>query len=307
MTGELRWAVAAKPDMPRELGVPASLTYQVVDRVPQVIVATYGTREVLGVHAATGEVMWHYPYPADIIIGLISTPVAIGSRLFLSAGEGKGRSFSACLRMKAVDGKITCREVYTSTELQTNLFHTVAVYQDAVFGFGGGSKAGFLHCTNFEDGRLLWKEESKDWTKDQNMVIADGLIFALTKNEELVMGEASRERYRESGACVWASSWADRSNRPSPTAGCISAGTDGSSATSLPRHHRKKRRINSKQITEFTVTCCFRRTPRCNGDEAVGITLPSPFISSISLPSLGIGCHDLGSSGISFYRRPLFP
>ncbi|MGO8748231.1 MAG: PQQ-binding-like beta-propeller repeat protein [Thermoguttaceae bacterium] len=199
MTGALRWAVTAKPDMPRELGAPASLTYQVVDRVPQVIVATYGTREVLGVHAATGEIMWHYPYPADIIIGLISTPVAIGSRLFLSAGEGKGRSFSACLQMQAAGGKVTCREVYTSTELQTNMFHTASVYQDAVFGFGGGSKAGFLHCTNFADGRLLWKEESKDWTKDQNMVIADGLIFALTKNEELVMGEAGRRRYRELG------------------------------------------------------------------------------------------------------------
>jgi outer membrane protein assembly factor BamB len=199
MTGKLRWAAAAKSEKKRELGAPASLTYQVVEGIPQVIVATYGTREVLGVHAATGEIMWRYPYPAEIILGLISTPVAVGSRLFLSAGEGKGRTFSACLEMQAAGGKITCRELYRSSELQTNMYHTVSIYQDAVFGFGGGSKAGFLHCTNLADGRLLWKEESKDWTKDQNLVIADGLIFALTKNDALVMAEASRERYRELG------------------------------------------------------------------------------------------------------------
>ena len=197
MTGKLRWATAAKSEKDRELAAPASLTYQVVEGIPQVIVATYGTREVLGVHAATGEIMWRYPYPANIIIGLVSTPVAVGSRLFLSGGEGKGRNFSACLEMQAVRGKITCREVYRSTELQTNMYNTVAIYQDAVFGFGGGSKAGFLHCTNLEDGRLLWREDGKDWTKEQNLVIADGLLFALTKNDELVMADASRERYRE--------------------------------------------------------------------------------------------------------------
>ena len=51
----------------------------------------------------------------------------------------------------------------------------------------------------FQRRRLLWKEENPEWTKDQNLVIADGLIFALTKNDDLVMAEASRERYRELG------------------------------------------------------------------------------------------------------------
>ena len=199
MTGKLRWSAAAKSQKPHELAAPASLTYQVVGGIPQLIVATYGTAEILGVHAATGEIMWRYPYPAKIMVGLISTPVAIGSRLFLCAGEGKGRNFSTCLDMQAVDGKIIFKELYLSTELQTNMYNTVAVYQDAVFGFGGKSKIGFLHCTNLADGRLLWKKESKDWTKDQNLIIADGLLFALTKNDELVMAEASRQRYRELG------------------------------------------------------------------------------------------------------------
>ncbi len=198
-TGALKWSTAAESDKPRELGAPASLTYQEVDGVPQVIVATYGTCEVLGVHAQTGEIMWRYPYPADIIIGLVSTPVAVGNSLFICGGEGKGRDFSTCLQMSVVDGKISYRELYRSTELQNNMFNTVAVYQDAVFGFGGTRTFGFIHCTNLEDGRLLWKQEHREWTKDQNLVVADGLIFALTKNDEMVLAEASREGYRELG------------------------------------------------------------------------------------------------------------
>ncbi len=198
-TGSLRWSVKIPSDKERELGAPASLTYQVVEGVPQVIVATYGTRELLGVHAERGEIMWRYPYPADIIIGLVSTPVAVGSCLFVSGGEGKNRNFSACLDMKAADGKISFRQRYVSTEWQTNMYNTVAIHDGSVFGFGGGAKMGFLHATNLEDGRLLWKEESRDWTKDQNLVVADGLLFALTKNDELVLAEASRQGYRERG------------------------------------------------------------------------------------------------------------
>jgi len=200
LTGKLRWSVAVpESETGRELGAPASLTYQVVDGIAQVIVATYGTREILGVHAATGRIMWRYDYPAPIIIGMVSTPVAVGSRLFVCAGEGKGKDFSACLQMKAADGKITCEEVYVSTELQTNNFNTVAVYRDAVFGFGGNRTAGFLHCTNFADGRLLWKDASRQWTNSQNLVVADGLIFATTAQNELVLAEANREKFQELG------------------------------------------------------------------------------------------------------------
>lgn len=198
-TGKVRWTVSVEAKQDRELGAPASLTYQDVEGVPQVIVATYGTREILGVHAHKGEIMWRYPYPARIILGLISTPVAVGPYLFVSAGEGKGRNFSAYLRMEVADGKITYREVYRSTELQNNYYNTPAIYQNAVFGFGGNNRVGFLHATNLADGRLLWRHESKDWSNDRNLVVADGLIFAITRDDELVLAEANREEYKELG------------------------------------------------------------------------------------------------------------
>jgi outer membrane protein assembly factor BamB len=101
--------------------------------------------------------------------------------------------------MAAVDGRIACREVYRSTDLQTNLYNTVAIHDNAVFGFAGNQRVGTLQCTDFTDGRLLWEQGGDDWTKDQNLVVADGLIFALTKNDELILAEASRQGYRELG------------------------------------------------------------------------------------------------------------
>lgn len=199
MTGSLKWTTYVKSDSKRELGAPSSLTYQVVGDIPQIIVATYGTREILGVHTETGDIMWRYPYPADIRIGLVSTPVAVGNRLFVCGNEGPGKKFSACLQMQAIDGKITFRELYRSTELQVNNFNTVAVYEDVVFGFGGRGREGFIHCTELKDGRLLWKHIDDEWSKDQQLIIADGLIFALTENEELVMAKASREDFIELG------------------------------------------------------------------------------------------------------------
>ncbi len=199
MTGKLLWTAHAESDLKNELGAPASLTYQVVDGIPQIIVGTYGTRELLGVLAKTGQIMWRYPYPAEIIIGLVSTPVSIGSRLFVCGAEGTGKNFSVCLQMDAKDGKISCRELYRSTELQLNNYNTVAIYKGAVFGFGVDGKGGFIHCTELSDGSLLWKQTGEDWTKDQQLIIADDLIFALTKGEDLVMAEASREGYHELG------------------------------------------------------------------------------------------------------------
>jgi hypothetical protein len=38
---------------------------------------------------------------------------------------------------------------------------------------------------------------SRQWNNRQNLVIADGLIFAITERNELILAEASREGYEE--------------------------------------------------------------------------------------------------------------
>jgi hypothetical protein len=200
MTGQLLWKVPDSVDTKQRglYGAGSSLTYQVVEGIPQVIVSVYKNDD-LGVNADTGEVLWHWHFPLPFASsGLVSTPVALGSRVFFSAFQGPA-SWGICLDMKVKDGKIEPVTRTQSTNLQCNSFHTVSVVDGAVYGFGTGTNGDALQCTDLETGTLLWEQAGRDWSRQCNMTVADGLIFALTKREELVLAEAVKTGYKELG------------------------------------------------------------------------------------------------------------
>ena len=193
LTGKLRWSVADPQKRSDTYGSSASPAYQIIDGIPQIICGVYGgAREAWGVSAKTGELYWSYPTPMHH--SLISSPVATGSRVVLCGGQGSA-AFSACLQMYVRDGKVRARQLYRSETNQVNMYHTVAVLTGAVYGFGSKS----LQCTSLEDGRLLWEQAGRDWGMNQSLIVADGLIFALTKKGDLVLAEANQTGYKELG------------------------------------------------------------------------------------------------------------
>jgi outer membrane protein assembly factor BamB len=199
MTGKLLW----KTPEPKETGTPqvfgagASLTYQVVNSIPQIIVSVY-RNDNMGVNALTGEILWHWKLPTAVSSGLVSTPVAIGSRVFFSGFQGDS-SQGVWVDMKVKDGQIEPVMSFQSTRLQCNAYHTVSVIDGAVYGFGVGTEHEALQCTDLETGQLLWEQAGLDWSRRGNLIVADGLIFALTKKDELVLAEANRTAYKELG------------------------------------------------------------------------------------------------------------
>jgi outer membrane protein assembly factor BamB len=199
MTGKLLWK-ATEPDdtgTPQVYGAGSSLTYQVVEGIPQVIVSVY-RNDNMGVNAVSGEVLWHWKLPTAVPSGLVSTPVAIGSRVFFSGFQGDS-SHGVCLDMKVKEGRIEPETRFQSTRLQCNAYHTVSVIDGAVYGFGMGTEHEALQCTDFETGKLFWEEAGPDWSRKGNLTVADGLIFALTRKDELVLAEANKTAYRELG------------------------------------------------------------------------------------------------------------
>ena len=193
LTGKLRWSVADPQKRPDTYGSSASPAYQIIDGIPQIICGVYGgAREAWAVSAKTGELYWSYQTPMHH--SLISSPVASGSRVVLCGGQGSA-AFSACLQMYVRDGKVRARQIYRSEKNQVNMYNTVAVLSGAVYGFGSKS----LQCTSLEDGRLLWEQAGGDWGMDQSLIVADGLIFALTKKGDLVLAEANQTGYKELG------------------------------------------------------------------------------------------------------------
>jgi outer membrane protein assembly factor BamB len=200
MTGKLIWKTPEPIDAGNKqavYGAGSSLTYQMVEGKPQIIVSIY-RNDNMGVNPETGEILWHWQLPTGVSSGMVSTPVAIGSRVFFSAFQG-GSSWGVWVDMKVQDGKITPVIRNQSNRLQCNAYHTVSVVNGAVYGFGLGAEHEALQCTDLETGELLWQQESPDWSRTCNLTVADGLIFAVTKGNELVMAEVNKTGYKELG------------------------------------------------------------------------------------------------------------
>ncbi|MBM4320924.1 MAG: hypothetical protein FJ125_13470, partial [Deltaproteobacteria bacterium] len=185
LTGKLLW----KTDGPA--ASPASPCYQMLDGVPQIVQAVGGGSEAAlwGVSAKSGEVFWKTPI--KIGYGLCSSPVAQGSRVLISSGV-PGSEFFTALQMFVADGRIKALPAFTSREAQANYANTMAVWQGVVFGFGSGG----LECAEAATGKRLWRQKDPGWTQEHQLIVADGLIFALS-SESLVLLEASREGCRE--------------------------------------------------------------------------------------------------------------
>ena len=199
MTGNLLWKTPEPNDAGHRAvyGAGSSLTYQVVEGIPQIIISVF-RNDNMGVNPETGEIYWHWQLPTAMSSGMVSTPVAIGSRVFFSGFQG-GSSQGVCLDMKVEDGKIVPSVRYQSTRLQCNAFHTVSVVDGAVYGFGAGADHDAMQCTDAETGELIWEQADAEWNRRCNLTVADGLIFATTKNDELVLVEANKTAYKELG------------------------------------------------------------------------------------------------------------
>jgi outer membrane protein assembly factor BamB len=165
--------------------------------VAQIIVSIF-RNDNMGVNAQTGEILWHWKLPTAVSSGMVSTPVAIGSPVFFSGFQGE-TSQGVWVDMKVKDGKIEPVTRFQSARLQCNAYHTVSIVDGAVYGFGMGTEHEALQCTDFETGELLWEQAGPDWSRKGNLTVADGLIFAVTKKDELVLAEANKSAYKELG------------------------------------------------------------------------------------------------------------
>ena len=191
VSGKILWT--GKERQPKHGGAPyagASPTYLELDGEGQLIYGL-GNGEIIGVSAKDGSILWTIGRAMGH--GLMPSAVAVSNRVFLCSGENK---FSMGIELKKRGGQYEAQIVYQSSKDQLNFFHTPSIHDGAVYGFGVNR----LQCTSFDSGELLWEQrEGRDWDTKQQLIVADGLIFALTKTGELVMAEANKTVYKELG------------------------------------------------------------------------------------------------------------
>jgi outer membrane protein assembly factor BamB len=146
---------------------------------------------VAGHDAATGEVLWRFPWVNDTRTNVAQPVPNVGGpdRVFVSTGYGKGCALFEVKR--ASGGAWSAEAVWQSRELRTKF--TTAVVRA---GYAYGLDDGILACVDLATGRRRWKEGRYGHGQ---VLLAGDLLLVQAEDGAVVLVEASPERPRELG------------------------------------------------------------------------------------------------------------
>jgi outer membrane protein assembly factor BamB len=88
-------------------------------------------------------------------------------------------------------GKATL--VWRNKNLRAHI-NSPVVWGDSIFGIDGNTGGGNLVCLNAQTGDKLWEEKS---VKGGALIAASGLLIVVSEKGDLVVAEASPERFRQ--------------------------------------------------------------------------------------------------------------
>ena len=160
----------------------------------QIVVYTGGS--VSGLEPGTGRSLWRHPYQTPYDCN-IATPIAIDGRVFISSGENHG---SALLKLTPAGDGFGVREVWASNgpgSVLRNEWQTSILLGGYLYGMdnvGGAGPITHLTCLEAATGKQMWQEARFG---KGNLIAAEGKLFISTMRGELVIVEATPERFHE--------------------------------------------------------------------------------------------------------------
>lgn len=187
-TGEASWKVASDP-----AGYSSPALLEVGGK--QQVVAFQGS-SVIGVTPDTGELLWSFPFETDYNCN-IATPIAVDGNVFISAGENHG---SVMLKLKPSGTGFEPEVVWESLgprSLLRNEWQTSISIDGYLYGFdnvGGAGPVSHLTCLEAATGKRVW--QAARFGKG-NMIAADGKLYIVTIEGDLVIAKVSSEKYEE--------------------------------------------------------------------------------------------------------------
>jgi len=152
----------------------------------QKCVAMPVSREVVGLVAATGKLIWNFPWKTSYDINA-ANPIIMGDKIFISSGYNKGCSLFRMERQNVT-------EIWRNKNMRNHVSSCV-LWEGHIYGFdgqfGGGGK---LTCLHFETGKVKWAQKGMG---TGTVMIADGKLIVLSEKGKLVIAEASPEKFNE--------------------------------------------------------------------------------------------------------------
>lgn len=177
-TGKVRWsALEGRPGYV----TPVAAT---IDGVRQYVFVRTAEGDVVSL-LPDGKVHWRYAWKR----GAIASPLFLPpNRIFASATDDIG---AILLEIDQADGKATVREVWNSRVMK-NHFSSPVLYEGHIYGFDNAS----LKCIVAATGEQKWVQ--RGYGKG-SLIAADGLLYILSDQGQLVLAEATPEGFREKG------------------------------------------------------------------------------------------------------------
>jgi outer membrane protein assembly factor BamB len=178
-TGDVKWA------WPGDGPSYASPIVAELAGIRQVI--TFTQENLVGVSAATGELLWRRPYAVRATRNAV-TPIVVGQTVIVSGLEKSVSAFTLVRR----DGAIVPEDVWDNAEVTMDM-STGVVIDDTLYGFSPRSSGQFF-AIDAKTGKTLWLTEGRV-AENAAIVRAGSLWVALEDDAELVIARANRARF----------------------------------------------------------------------------------------------------------------
>ena len=214
-TGNLRWAMSGAPLIVDDMVVvqpggqsgwsvvaydrhSGDVVWHALDDVQSytsaMIVTLNGLRHIVvvtaeravGVAIEDGTELWSHPWKVPVVPNIAQPLVVSDSRLFLSAGYGKG---AAVIQLSGGTPPFAVTEVWSNNRMK-NKFSSSVLHDGYIYGLDEA----ILACINAETGQLEWKGGRYGYGQ---LLLAGDHLIVLTERGELALVQATSERHLE--------------------------------------------------------------------------------------------------------------
>ena len=177
-TGEMRWSTGDD-----------SVRYQspmTIDLGGETLLVAVTDRNLFGLAPETGEVLWKHQHTEGDDRGFGSAqPVPVGEGGILLTDHPESALFQVS---KNAEG-YTVEEVWRSRALRGG-FSIPVPYEGYLYGYSGN----FLTCVDAATGERVWRSRPPG---EGDLVLVDGHLVILSRSGEIVVAEATPEKYSE--------------------------------------------------------------------------------------------------------------
>ncbi len=152
-------------------------------------------RGLIGVDAASGQILWSYNRVANDIAN-ISTPIVHGDHVFASTGYGTG---SALVKIVKGEEGLEAQEVYFLEAKVVQNHHGGLILHEGVVYTGSGHNKGFPIAVNLDSGSVAWGPIRNEGRDSAAILYADGRLYFRYQDGRMILAEATAEGYRQRG------------------------------------------------------------------------------------------------------------